>query len=369
MHKIALIDPVGGHGGMDFYDYGLAQGLGAHQVKVWYCSSSQTNVRTYPNVKTVLCFKKVWDTSNKWLRLFFFLKGYFKAFQVAKKAGVETVHLQFFDLGWLNVLVMLVLSRFKFQKVLTLHDVSSFKGKNVGFSENFILKRFDKFVVHNRLSYAELLDKLPKKNPIAIIPHGNYLPFVQELAYEVHTDRPLKLLFFGQIKKVKGLDVLLEALGLAIQENLDIRLVIAGKPWHDELSYYKELIAALDLTEVVTTHFEYIPNEAVASYFEACDVVILPYRKIYQSGVLLLAMSYGRVTVCSDLPAFKEVVDDGVNGYLFEQQNAQDLAGVLLKMAQHKAQLLQVREQASRKLKNEFDWSEIGAKTKAFYNV
>ena len=75
--KIALIDPVGGHGGMDFYDYGLAQGLGAHQVKVWYCSSSQTNVRTYPNVKTVLCFKKVWDTSNKWLRLFFFSEGLF----------------------------------------------------------------------------------------------------------------------------------------------------------------------------------------------------------------------------------------------------------------------------------------------------
>ena len=365
--KIALIEPVGGHGGMDFYDYGLAQGLGQNQLEVFYYTSTQTNLRVYPNVTSVLCFKKVWETSNKLVRLYYFLKGYLKAFEAAKREKVTTVHLQFFDLSMLNVLVLLLLSRYSFQKVLTLHDVASFKGADAGFAENFILKRFDKFIVHNKLSYDELLKKLPKQKPVAIIPHGNYLPFIEELPYNAGTTKALRLLFFGQIKKVKGLDVLLKALAIAVKENPEIHLVVAGKPWHDELAYYQELIQELKLTDFVKTHFKYIPNEAVATYFATCDAVILPYRKIYQSGVLLLAMSYGRVTVCSDLPAFKEVVVDGENGFLFKREDPEDLARVMSYMAGHKEQLIHVQQNASAKLKKEFDWKEIGAQTQKFY--
>lgn len=368
MIQIAIIEPVGGHGGMDFYDYGLAMGLGKNEVKVHYFTSTQTNERSFQNVNSYFYFKNVWDTKNKLIRLFYFFKAYWKSLRKSKELGNSIVHLHFFDLGLLNALIMILVNFFDFKKVLTLHDVSSFKGKNTGFTEQFILKSFDKFIVHNKLSQKELSKKLPEERLIKIIPHGNYLPFVDELNYEPENNQTLKLLFFGQIKKVKGLEILLEALAIAIKQNKKIHLTIAGKPWHDELSVYETLISDLKLENFVETHFQYVSNDKVSLYFDNCDLVILPYRKIYQSGILLLSMSYGRVALTSDLPAFKEIVQDGKTGFLFEESNPKDLARVILKIAGERKQLKEVNKQASILLKSDYNWCSIGAQTKQLYN-
>jgi glycosyltransferase involved in cell wall biosynthesis len=80
----------------------------------------------------------------------------------------------------------------------------------------------------------------------------------------------------------------------------------------------------------VIPHIHYINDEDVDFYYSSADVVVLPYKKIYQSGVLLMAMSYGCITVSSRLPAMIEVVDDNRNGFLFETDNPQDLARQIL---------------------------------------
>lgn len=367
MIKIALIEPIGGHGGMDFYDYGLAQGLGKNNIEVHYFTSSQTNCRNYKNVTTHLFFRNVWNASNKVVRLYYFLDGYLRSFKAADNLGIKIIHLQFFDLGWLNFLLIHLASLFKFKKVLTLHDVSSFKSKDRSSIEKFILKQFSQIIVHNKVSYQELSEKINSIQKVKIIPHGNYLPFVDELAYSPKADEKLKLLFFGQIKKVKGLDVLLKAVSIAKEKNKNIHLTIAGKPWHDSKEIYLELIRSLGLNDFVTANFKFIPNETVADYFEEADVVVLPYKKIYQSGVLLLSMSYGRVTLASDLPAFKEIVEDGKTGFLFREGNPNDLAHVILKISKKKGTLNDIRENTSQMLHSKFDWAKIGAQTQLIY--
>mgnify|MGYP006422616885 CR=1 FL=1 len=365
--KVALVDPVGGHGGMDFYDYGLAYGLAENGVEVVYYTSSQTNVGEFQNVDTCLCFQDIWNASNKSIKLLNFLLGYLKAFKSAKSQGIKVVHFQFFDLGLLNFLVMKMAALFRFENILTLHDVSSFKSKQSGKLEKLVLNHFSKIIVHNDLSFQELKEKTSSDSLIKIIPHGNYLPFVEEIPYQPKSSEPLRLLFFGQIKKVKGLKLLLRALAAALKENPNIYLTIAGKPWHEDLKKYGEMIRSPELVNNVTAYFDYIPNEEVSNLFKNTDLVVLPYKKIYQSGVLLLAMSYGRVALTSNLPAFKEVIEDGVTGLLFKKNNSDSLKDQILYVAQHKHELITMRENASDLLKDKFDWKTIGKKTKMIY--
>ena len=119
----------------------------------------------------------------------------------------------------------------------------------------------------------------------------------------------------------------------------------------------------------MTTEYNHIPNEWVEAYYEAADLVVLPYKRIYQSGVLLLSMSYGRPVLTSDLPAFMEIIEHGENGFLFESENAEDLADKIMDLAENKGQLSIVRDRASKKIRSEFDWVHIGAKTKALYST
>jgi glycosyltransferase involved in cell wall biosynthesis len=365
--KIALIEPVGGHGGMDYYDYGLAQGLGNNNIDVYYFSTSKTKERNYKNVTTLLYFSNVWENKNKIVRLFYLLMGYYKSFKKAKQLKIRIVHLQFFDLGIVNFLVLILSLFFDFTKILTLHDISSFKKDKVRFIENWILNRFKYIIVHNKLSEKELILKGYKKNRIRIIPHGNYLPFVEKLDYKKNSDDVLQLLFFGQIKKVKGLDILLKALAIVSKQTSNIHLTIAGRPWHDDKKKYEDLIKKLNIQRFVTINFNFIPDEDVALYFEKSDVVILPYKRIYQSGVLLLTMSYGRVCLTSNLPAFLEIIEHKKTGYVFESENQYSLSNVILDILKDKSKLKEINSNASSILESKFDWNNIGFLTKKLY--
>jgi D-inositol-3-phosphate glycosyltransferase len=366
--KIALIEPVGGHGGMDHYDYGLAKGLTDHGAHVDFHTSEKTEKREIHGVNTNFSFGKVWSKKSPVSKLFAFLNGYIHSFRSARTKQCEVVHLQFFSFDLLNAMVVFILNRFSFKtKVLTVHDISSFKNGDKSFFRNYILMAFHQLIVHNQFSFDELIKVSPKTTNISIIPHGSYSLSVSPIPYNPNQSEALNLLFFGQVKKVKGLDILLESLYLASQKTDLINLVIAGKVWHDDLEYYKKLIESYHLETMVKCYFNYIPNSEVASFFEKADVVVLPYRQIYQSGVLLLAMSYGRVVLASDLPPFEEIIQDNVDGMLFKVGNSEDLKSKIESLLSNKSRLSKLANNATHKLQNEFSWVNIGHQTLKLY--
>lgn len=362
--KIALLDPVGGHGGMDFYDYGLSQGLAQNEVEVLYFTAKETQERKYPGVTTIHTFGKLWSLrgAKKAKRL---ATGYWKSFQLAKKNGCRQGHFQFFHLGPQNIGALLLAKTLGLKTIVTLHDVDSFRKKENTLLQKLGYRLADKIIVHNRLSQVELLKKKPGLQKIHVVPHGNYKPFVPTFPPR-EWDGVLKLLFFGQIKDVKGLELLLHALKKILQKTNQVHLSIVGKPWANENYDYPALISELGLDPFVTTRFEYIPNDEVAPYFQACDLVVLPYKRIYQSGVLLLAMSYGRAVLTSDLPAFKEIIEDKKTGFLFQKENSDQLAEIILTLFDR--QLLdEVQKNVKVLLDSRFDWKHIGNQTKKIY--
>jgi len=265
-----------------------------------------------------------------------------------------------------------------FQKriVVTVHDVDSFAGSVRGkkIITKFIYRLADRIIVHNKVSMEELAAIGVPSRKIAIIPHGHYLNYrgdipSQSIARDrLGIDSSAKIiLFFGQIKLTKGLDQLIEALPKVASEIPNILLLIAGRPWKANFAVYESLIEKLNVKPLCRLHVGFVPDQDVATYYAAADVVALPYRRIYQSGVLLMAMSYSRPVIVSDLPGMTEIVKDGINGYVFTNGSTDALADVLVRALKSEQQCQIYSDHALLYIKEHHDWDRIGESTASLY--
>jgi glycosyltransferase involved in cell wall biosynthesis len=114
------------------------------------------------------------------------------------------------------------------------------------------------------------------------------------------------ILFFGLIRKYKGVSYLIKAFELFPSEILEkSRLLIVGEIWEDR----KELLDQIQnspLQNRITLVDEYVPDEKVNTYFSAADVVVLPYLRASQSGIAHIAMYFGKPVVVSEVGGLKE---------------------------------------------------------------
>ncbi len=115
------------------------------------------------------------------------------------------------------------------------------------------------------------------------------------------------LLFFGFIRRYKGLHVLLQSMPRIIHALPDVKLLVAGEFYEDEASY-RTLIERLGLHDHVRIDAAYVSNDAVARYFSAADIVVQPYITATQSGVAQIAFQFERPLIVTDVGGLAEVV-------------------------------------------------------------
>jgi glycosyltransferase involved in cell wall biosynthesis len=115
------------------------------------------------------------------------------------------------------------------------------------------------------------------------------------------------LLFFGLIRRYKGLDVLVSALPELRRRVPDARLVVAGDPL-EPIAPVRELAAVLGVADAIEWRLGFVPDPEVAPLVASAALVVLPYREIESSGVLALAFGHGRPAVVSDLGAVGDAV-------------------------------------------------------------
>jgi glycosyltransferase involved in cell wall biosynthesis len=377
---ISVIEPVGGHGGMNYYDIGLCGGAQQAGAKVTLYTCDKNPPAAEPgSFKVLPVFRRIYGTDPAWRRGLRYVRGLLSALVGGRLSGATVVHFHFFHVGGLEFLSVLLSRLLAYKVVVTAHDVEAFKE---GLSVQWLVTRTygltHEVIAHNRTSGREVAEKL-KVHPTRVhtIPHGNYLEFVGTVPTRHEARRALGwsptesgpvVLFFGQIKEVKGLDLLIQAFAAVRQQHPSATLVIAGRVWKDDFSRYEALIQRLALAASVKLHIRYIRDDEVAQFYAAADVVVLPYRRIYQSGVLLMAMSYGVPVIASDLDAMKDVVTDGVNGFLFKSGDAHDLARALHHALADDDARARVSDQALHTMKTDFDWAKIGRQLVEVYN-
>lgn len=117
------------------------------------------------------------------------------------------------------------------------------------------------------------------------------------------------ILFFGKLEPYKGLDLLISAFDRL--KTSGTRLVIAGR--FTRPGYRDEVLAAFRAARRasdIQLHERFLPNEEVETFFKGCDVLAMPYRNIYQSGLLFLCMRFGLPVVATDVGSLREYVEE-----------------------------------------------------------
>ncbi|HKP84701.1 MAG TPA: glycosyltransferase [Blastocatellia bacterium] len=184
----------------------------------------------------------------------------------------------------------------------------------------FAFKSADCFITHSNKD-RELLAALVGERRISV----SRLPALDEFRAPGQSPRDgRRILFFGKVRKYKGLDVLLEAMPKVLSE-IPCELVIAGE-FYDSPDRYRRVIAELGIEGSVRIEDRYVPNEEVSGFFERADVLVLPYVTASQSGVARIAFSNALPVIASDAGGLSETVIENVNGLLFPARDSNALA-------------------------------------------
>ena len=137
------------------------------------------------------------------------------------------------------------------------------------------------------------------------------------------------LLFFGFIRAYKGLEDLIMAMPIVRVSEPDVILLIAGEFWEDKRDY-QCLIDSLDLGTAVLIDDRYIPNEDVAVYFSAADILAAPYRSVTGSAVVQMGRGFGLPIVTTRVGSMSEIAEQDPAVNLADPHDPQSLAEAVL---------------------------------------
>ena len=181
----------------------------------------------------------------------------------------------------------------------------------------YFMKPVDAFLTMSKDVLSDL--KSLTQKPAAYTPHPLYDNYGEVLSKEIACKKLLLnrehqyLLFFGFIRKYKGLDILLEALQDKHFIDSNIHLIVAGE-FYDEETFYQPLLEKIkDRLHLFTT---FIPNDDVKLYFSAADLIVQPYRSATQSGITQIAYHFEKPMVVTNVGGLHEVVDDRKTGFV-----------------------------------------------------
>lgn len=250
------------------------------------------------------------------------------------------------------------------------------------FFTKFALKHVPHFIVHSKKTYDELCDVLhnrqlnlvsefdPKNKNSQVIHlyHPIYDMFKPNKNFDVEAFknelglRKYVFLFFGFIRKYKGLHNAIKAFAELAKERNDVSLLIVGEAFWSTLDKKKwttrakkwifniaqsifrkntesednyrplELITELGIQDKVVSLIEYVPNEEVYKYFQVSDAIVLFYEYATPSGVESMAYNFRIPIIATAVGHFPETIIDGVNGYLADAHDIHSMAEAMNKI-------------------------------------
>lgn len=197
----------------------------------------------------------------------------------------------------------------------------------------YFLKSCDAFVTMSEKVMQDLRTFQPAK-PAKLVTHPLYDNFGSILSKSDarrHLGLPENekiILFFGFIRKYKGLDLLLEAMADERIRRSGIRLLVAGE-FYEDASAYNELINRLGIREKLILRTDFIPDSEVKYYLCAADAVIQPYRNATQSGVTPLAYHFEKPMLVTNVGGLPALVPDRKAGLVVQPEPAAIASGIL----------------------------------------
>jgi len=282
----------------------------------------------------------------------------------SRAAEADVRHFQWLPLEALDSL-LLAPAR---PRVLTVHNtLRRGEGKARELATRLLLRRMDALVVHARAGERELTERFgadPAR--VHVIPHGAF-DYLTRLPREAPLDPELRdvegpvILLFGLVRPYKGADVLLEAFaGL----DAGAELWVVGLPHVDMAPLHAAAARAKGTVRFVE---RFVSDQEIPAFFRRADVVVLPYRRIDQSGVLYTALAFGKALVLSDVGGFGEVGREHGAARLVAPGDPLALREALAALLADPAEREALGRRAAAAAAGPFSWDDIARRTLRVY--
>ena len=332
-------------GGDKPYALGMAAALTSEGLSIDFIGSDDLNVPevvTNPRVNFLNLRGDQRSEASSMAKVYRVSKYYFRLISYAATAKPKLFHLlwnnkiELFD----RTVLMLYYKLLGKRVVFTAHNVNAGKrDQNDSWLNRVTLKiqysLSDHIFVHTDGMKNEMISefRIPEEK-ISVIPFGinNTVPNTSLSSLEAKRQLGIStgdksLLFFGNIAPYKGLEYLIAAFGELLKKDHRYCLLIVGMPKRSE-TYWNEVRRSIasSIGDRIIQKIEYIPDEETELYFKAADVLVLPYTRIFQSGVLFLGYNFGLPAIAADLGNLKEEIIEGQTGLVFKAQDSSDLA-------------------------------------------
>jgi len=255
----------------------------------------------------------------------------------------------------------------------TVHDLYEFGKKSIHRKylieiRRHIVFRFSHSIhVHNSFTRKLIKKRYNRCKGVFIIPHGNFINYYKNKITKSKARELLGLpkdvlvfLFLGLLRPYKGIEDLIDAFKNLEGENL--RLIIVGRIF-GVVDYETNLKALSQMDHRIKIGFEFIPDNEIQIYFNACDFYVLPYKDITTSGAAALSLSFGRPIIAPDISSFPEIVIPK-SGILYDPSKPSALINAL-----NEAKKKSFTESEILDYARQFDWDNLGSKFINLYQL
>jgi glycosyltransferase involved in cell wall biosynthesis len=329
------------------YAFGIATALRAQGIRIDLVCGDDLDVAELCNDPgiTILNFRPhtpaAAGVARKALAI---IRYYFLLIRYAARAKPMIFHIL-----WNNkfetidrVLLMLYYRLLGKRVVLTAHNVNAATRDEADSGLNRLTlwiqyRLCDHIFVHTDKMKAELIRQFAVRAPaVTVVRFGinNAVPRTALTTREARERLGLSaddkvVLFFGNIAPYKGLEYLVTAFRDLNRTRDGYRLIVAGRVKKGSDPYWENLQTVLGpnpSADGVLLNLGFVPDEETELYFKAADVLALPYTRIFQSGVLFLAYSFGLPVLAADVGSLKDDVIEGATGFVFAPEDAKALA-------------------------------------------
>jgi glycosyltransferase involved in cell wall biosynthesis len=372
------------------YALGLVMALAAAGIKIDFVGSDELDspeLRANPQINFLNLRGDQSVEAGLLPKMARVLIYYFRLIIYAATARPKIFHIlwnnkfEYFDRTWL----MLYYKCLGKKIIFTAHNVNICeRDGNDSFLNRLSLKIQYRLCDHIFVHTEKMKDKLASafgvpEGKVVVIPLGinNTVPNTTLTRLEARQRLGLGeaeqvILFFGSIAPYKGLEYLVAAFAAISKRNSPFRLVIGGKPKGppDYWAELRELIAGSGVSDRIIQKIEFVPDAETEVFFKAADVLVLPYKHIFQSGVLFLGYSFGLPVIAADVGSLKEEIVEGKTGFVFEAKNTGALVSALKNYFESELydQLGFRRREIQDFANDRYSWSKVVAITVAVYS-
>ena len=209
--------------------------------------------------------------------------------------------------------ILKVAKKNKHTKVISIVDNMIPHEKRIGdrLLTNYFVKTVDGFIAMSEKVKNDI--KTFSHKPVSISPHPIFNHFgdpITKLEARLQLGLPKEdkiILFFGYIRKYKGLDLLIHAMANEAIKKLGIQLMIVGE-FYEDASAYHDLVSSLGLQDQIKFYSNYIQDGEVKNYVCSADFIIQPYRNATQSGVTPLAYHFEKPMLVTNVGGLADTV-------------------------------------------------------------